>query len=271
LRVRVPATVVLLMLMDGIALAATVPLPRPRPADAAPSVSLPGAGFTPSLQADHRPSACRAALQVTAVFEPLPRVTAPGGCGIADPVRLKAVILSDESRVTVSPPAELDCGMASAVAAWIREDMAPAVARLGAPLRAIENFDSYSCRGRNRVFGARLSEHARGNALDIRAVVLADGTVTHLTGPSMEKDVRLALRSSACERFTTVLGPGSDGYHEDHVHVDLAERRGGYRICQWEVRTPAEAAVPRDSQASARVPLPVPRPAAAGQRTSAQR
>jgi hypothetical protein len=45
-----------------------------------------------------------------------------------------------------------------------------------------------------------------------------------------------------CARFTTVLGPGSDGYHEDHVHVDLAERRGGYRICEWDVRDPAPAA-----------------------------
>jgi Extensin-like protein C-terminus len=58
----------------------------------------------------------------------------------------------------------------------------------------------------------------------------------------------------------TVLGPGSDGYHEDHVHVDLAERRNGYRICEWDVREPAEAsaAVLADT-----VPLPRPRPLAA--------
>jgi hypothetical protein len=49
-----------------------------------------------------------------------------------------------------------------------------------------------------------------------------------------------------------VLGPGSDGYHEEHVHVDLAERRGGYRICEWDVREPGETAD--------MVPLPRPRP-----------
>jgi len=45
-----------------------------------------------------------------------------------------------------------------------------------------------------------------------------------------------ALKESACARFSTVLGPGSDGYHEDHVHLDLAQRRGGYKICQWALR-----------------------------------
>ena len=49
--------------------------------------------------------------------------------------------------------------------------------------------------------------------------------------------------------FTTVLGPASDGFHENHVHVDLAERRSGYRICQWAVR-----------DASDLVPLPRERP-----------
>jgi hypothetical protein len=44
------------------------------------------------------------------------------------------------------------------------------------------------------------------------------------------------LRASACARFSTVLGPGSDGYHQTHVHVDLESRRSGYRICQWDIK-----------------------------------
>jgi hypothetical protein len=64
------------------------------------------------------------------------------------------------------------------------------------------------------------------------------------------------LRKSVCARFTTVLGPGSDGYHEDHVHVDLAERRGGYRICEWDIRTPEQAPAAEPDA----VPLPRPRP-----------
>jgi hypothetical protein len=80
--------------------------------------------------------------------------------------------------------------------------------------------------------------------------------VVELTDAQVPKDFREGLRQSVCARFMTVLGPGSDGYHEDHVHVDLAERRGGYRICEWNVREPGETpAVIADT-----VPLPRARP-----------
>ena len=74
--------------------------------------------------------------------------------------------------------------------------------------------------------------------------------------------MREGLRESACHRFTTVLGPGSDGQHEGHIHLDLAERRQGYRICQWDVREPPVevASVQIDGKL---VPLPTPRPAGA--------
>jgi hypothetical protein len=55
----------------------------------------------------------------------------------------------------------------------------------------------------------------------------------------------------------TVLGPGSDGFHENHVHVDLAERRGNYRICEWDVREPGETAA---AFVAGVVPLPRARP-----------
>src|SRR5262249_52990872 len=114
-----------------------------------------------------------------------------------------------------------------------------------------ENYDSYDCRGQNRVKGAKLSEHGKANALDIRSVKLANGKVVRLTDISVARTFRERIRASACTRFMTVLGPGSDGYHEEHVHVDLAERHGDYRICQWEIRDPSE---------TAGIPLPRPRP-----------
>ena len=70
------------------------------------------------------------------------------------------------------------------------------------------------------------------------------------------------MRKSVCTRFTTVLGPGSDGYHEDHIHIDLAERRSGYRICQWDIRDLMSG--PDSDERSADIPLPQPRPVAAG-------
>ena len=94
-------------------------------------------------------------------------------------------------------------------------------------------------------------------------IVNGNGTVLELTDPQVSKDFRVGLRKSTCARFATVLGPGSDGYHENHVHVDLAERAGGRRLCQWEVREPGE-----EVEA---VPLPVPRPSTLGHYDSNQR
>jgi hypothetical protein len=100
---------------------------------------------------------------------------------------------------------------------------------------------------------ARGGEHGKGNAVDLRSFILADGRVVTLTDVTVAKDFRDGLRDSVCHRFTTVLGPGSDSAHESHIHVDLIERRG-YRMCQWDVRTPPPKEV------AAGVPLPAPRP-----------
>ena len=81
----------------------------------------------------------------------------------------------DNVRIAITPPATLRCLTAEAVAHWIREDVAPIAATLGAPLGGVANFDSYECRGRNRVAGAQISEHGKGNAIDIRAITLANG------------------------------------------------------------------------------------------------
>ena len=139
------------------------------------------------------------------------------------------------------------------VASWLRDEAAPRVEKLGSTLRAVETYDAYECRGRNRVPGGKLSEHGKGNAVDLRSFILADGRVVTLTDVTVTKDFRDGLRDSVCHRFTTVLGPGSDSAHESHIHVDLIERRG-YRMCQWDVRTPPPKEV------AAGVPLPAPRP-----------
>jgi len=89
-----------------------------------------------------------------------------------------------------------------------------------------------------------MSEHGRANALDIRALKFANGQSLSLTDRGVAREQREAVLHSVCARFTTVLGPGSDWYHEDHIHLDLAERRSGYRICQWNVYDPMPATAP---------------------------
>ena len=217
------------------------------------------------------PTPCQLGLSSFAQFQHLPLLAAPGACGAVDPVLLQSVTLPDRSKVAVNPPATLRCSMALAVAAWVREEIAPAALRLGAALRGIENADSYDCRGRNRVPGAMMSEHGRANALDIGGLRLGDGRLIRLTDVDVPAEWRTAVRTSACTRFNTVLGPGSDGYHEEHIHLDLAERHGGYKMCQWAVREPVREAVaeaknpepaPRAGSAVAKIadPVPLPRP-----------
>ena len=224
-----------------------------------------GAGAGPVKLSD-----CQVRLAKLAAFRSLPVLVGAGECGAVDAVVLDTVILPDQAKVAIAPPATLRCTMAEAVANWLRDDVAPAALKLGAPLRGLDNFDSYECRGRNRVRGATLSEHGRANALDVRAFKLANGEVLGLTDVNVARNWREGLRASACARFSTVLGPGSDGNHEEHIHVDLAERHGGYKMCEWEVREPikqAEQTAPETKEGAVElsepVPLPRPRPVAA--------
>ena len=159
-------------------------------------------------------------------------------------MRLEAIVLPDKRQVSVKPAAILRCAMASALADWIRTDIAPLAVRLGSTISDLDNFDSFECRGRNRIVGARLSEHGRANALDVRALKLANGRSISLTDRTVPREVREAVLHSACARFSTVLGPGSDWYHEDHIHLDLMERRNNYRICQWNVWDPLPQTAP---------------------------
>src|SRR5262249_23324450 len=123
----------------------------------------------------------------------------------------------------------------------------------GAPQVAIKNGDSYECRRRNNDSSAKISEHARGNALDLGQIRFANGTLVELDNRFAFQSIRQRLRDTACHRFTTVLGPGADPFHANHIHIDLAERARGYRICQWEVGTPGSGA---------EVPMPRPNPVA---------
>jgi hypothetical protein len=176
---------------------------------------------------------------------------------VSDAIRLEAIVLEDGSRVALTPAATLRCEMAEAIVHWVREDVAAAVQAFGSPLRSLDNYASYHCRGRNNIVGAKLSEHGRANALDIRSIRLGDGRQLGLTDPHVERDFRERMKRSACDRFSTVLGPGSDGYHEDHVHVDLQERRRGrFAMCRWDVRD----LEPVGSTEITNVPLPPARP-----------
>lgn len=239
---------------------ARIPLPKPRPEKApkATDEAAPEADGNPSPDkpAANKPaeatpppekqlSACRLALtDEIAVAPSIPDIHGPGACGGEDLVRLEAIVLPDKRKVAVKPAAILRCTMASAIANWVRTDMVQLAASLGSTITDLDNFDSFECRGRNRVVGAMLSEHGKANALDVRSLKLANGQSIGLTDRTLSRDVRERVLHSVCSRFSTVLGPGSDWYHEDHIHLDLAQRRNDYRICQWNVWDPLPQVAP---------------------------
>jgi len=234
-------------------IAAPIPLPRPRP-----DIWLEPHSFREAAGPDFNtaevtdlPSDCRKRLEEIAEIAPMPRLIGPGACGGGDMVQLDAVRLTDGGTVALNPKPLIRCEMAESLASFIRDDAAPRVAKAGAALKRVETYDDFECRGRNRVVGAKLSEHGKGNAVDVRAFVLADNKAITLTDPTVAKNLREDIRTAACARFTTVLGPGSDSHHDSHIHLDIVQRTRGYRICQWDVREPVVAEV---------VPLPPPRP-----------
>jgi hypothetical protein len=243
---------------------ADVPLPQPQPAfwpEPHSFAEAAGPGFD-TANITSALSDCDQRLTEIAVIELLPRLIGPGECGGRDMIRLNAVLLPNHKRVEIRPTAVLRCAMSESFAAWVRDEASDHVAALGDALRSVDTYGSYECRGRNWVPDAKLSEHGKGNAIDVRDLVLADGRHITLTDATVSKPIRDDLRDSACHRFTTVLGPGADGHHNDHIHLDSLERINGVRICQWDVREPPPPAkIARGRvRLAARVTLPQPRP-----------
>jgi hypothetical protein len=237
----------------------------PSQANVAPRAAPPPSGGTeaPAGGAEsagsETPSPCQARLNDIAVAHPLPPINS-GQCTADDVVRLESVIGKEGQRITLAPAATLRCPMAESVVHWVRDEVAPTALDFGAALKSLFVDTSFECRSRNHVAGAKLSEHGHANAIDLRGFLLANGRTVVLTDDAVNKEARERLRQTACTRFTTVLGPGSDGYHENHIHLDVVERRGGYRICQWDVRD--------GSVVASTVPLPPERPASAPPRTT---
>ncbi len=144
-----------------------------------------------------------------------------GGCGVEDPVLVTSV-----SGVRLSQAATVDCSIAKALNSWVDEVAQPA---FDGRLVELQIAAHYICRSRNNVKGAKISEHGKGRAVDISAFILSNGKVLSVAGDYY----RLLRRiyKAGCTYFMTTLGPGSDGYHEDHFHFDTSARKGG-RYCR---------------------------------------
>lgn len=148
-------------------------------------------------------------------------VAGPGACGVENAVEVTGV-----GGIRLSPAVTIDCHTASAFATWVERVANPQIGGQGGGLARIETAGGYSCRGRNNVAGARLSEHAKGHAIDVMGFVLRDGsrlTVRSRWGNRVLRE----MHRGACGIFGTVLGPSANAAHHDHFHFDTARYRAG--------------------------------------------
>jgi Extensin-like protein C-terminus len=139
--------------------------------------------------------------------------------------------------VAVKPTATLACPIVSVLDRWLVDAVQPAAMRwFGARVVEIRQISAYSCRGMNGNSHAHISEHAFGNALDIASFTLADGRTISVKdgwkGLPEEQGFLRDVQASACREFSTVLAPGSNVYHYNHIHVDLMRRARRPVICE---------------------------------------
>ena len=140
-------------------------------------------------------------------------------------------------QATLKPAAKLACPIVSALDRWVSEGVQPAALHwFRSPVVTIRQIGSYSCRSMNGAGTSHISEHAFGNALDVAGFTLADGrTITVKDGwhgSPEEQGFLHDVQLYACQTFTTVLAPGYNPEHYNHIHVDLMRRRPGYRPCR---------------------------------------
>ena len=185
--------------------------------------------------------ACFAQKRVTPspYIQPASAIDGPGICGLDTPLKVTALA---EGTVAFNSTQTLDCPMTAALEDWLRDVVQPiAMARFGQPVAQIDTMGAYSCRAIDGHRSNRLSEHSFGNAVDIGAFRLADGARITVEkgwtrGDAQQKAFLREVQAGACNIFTTVLAPGSNADHYNHMHLDLAMHgqtsSGPRRICK---------------------------------------
>jgi hypothetical protein len=184
---------------------------------------------------DEAEQACLAskAVQLTPAIESGREIDGPGACGMLHPFKVAAFA---EGSVGLTSRATLACPIIPEIDRWIADVIQPA-AEIYLGQRVVEmRVGSYSCRSMNNQRGAARSEHSYGNAVDVMAFRLADGREIPVEkgwrGTEADQGFLREVFLGACQIFSTVLAPGSDPFHYNHIHVDLARHNRGRQICK---------------------------------------
>jgi hypothetical protein len=172
-----------------------------------------------------------------AVFEQL-AAARDQGCELSGAIKLESVSTPFGDVSFFGKPIML-CSFGRQFAGWVRDVAAPlTLGYTGQRLAQVETVSAFACTSRYDKPDLIPSEHAKGNAIDIGSFVLADGRRVSVkqqnSDPSLSRNLVHALRMTACGYFTTVLGPGADIAHEEHLHFDSGVHgaTANYRICE---------------------------------------
>jgi hypothetical protein len=181
---------------------------------------------------------CLADLKAAEVeFQSLGNVTKEG-CTVEGAIELDA-LGSPFGKVVFPAKPTLACLFARQFTSFVRNAAAPlTLAYLGAKLTAIDSGPGLVCRTRYNAPGEKISEHAKGDAIDVTAFRLESKRTLSVKDASASAEIDgvwiKTLRATGCGYFTTILGPGSNEAHKSHLHFDYEMRSGNYnyRICE---------------------------------------
>lgn len=166
-------------------------------------------------------------------FETHSRIDEGKGCGIEQPIDVTEVLPGVELG-----GATMRCKTALTMARWLKDTVQPAlhIAMPGRRITRLMPGSTYECRLRNGASTGKISEHAHGNAFDVAGFRLDNGETIEMKprdeDSTLEGAFQRTATAGACLHFTTVLSPGSDAAHQNHLHLDVMERDGGYRYCR---------------------------------------
>ncbi|MBB4566032.1 extensin family protein [Rhizobium leucaenae] len=219
--------------------AAPIPAQKPETSETEPTEremqGPPKPPPTVAAESDDEHQACLKELSaIGAVFKDTPRIDDGNGCGIDKPIALSEPLPD----IKMKPEGTMRCEAALALAHWMKESVIPAAAAAlkdNGRITTINQASTYICRLRNNATTGKISEHARGNAIDIASFTFENGETVGIEprqeDPTLTGAFQRSASASACLYFTTVLDPNSDAAHETHFHLDVLKRNGEFRYC----------------------------------------
>jgi hypothetical protein len=226
--------------LEQIQLSAEPPTPTEKPAvpetqpTAGEMQGPPKPPPTIAAESEEEHQICLAQLTaIGATFKDIPRIDDGNGCGIDKPIALTEPLPG----IRMKPEGAMRCETALALAHWMKESVIPSAAALkdNGRIVTINQASTYICRLRNNAATGKISEHARGNAVDIAGFTFENGKTIGIEprreDPTLTGAFQRTASASACLYFSTVLDPESDAAHETHFHLDVLKRSGGFRYC----------------------------------------